>query len=141
MEVHMMKVAGGWVPASAVDEDLLQTYKAGQVIKATIKRPRNGAHHRKMMALLQVVFANQDKYDTLQDLLVEIKLKAGHYEEHVTMKGKLIYLPKSINFSSMTQDEFVPFYEKVLTIVLRDFLQYDDPAQLEREVNMYMGFM
>jgi len=91
------------------------------------------------MALLNLVFNNQDKYSSFDDLLVEIKLQCGHYTEHVTEGGKLCYIPKSISFGKMDQVAFDAFYAKMEQVVLRDFFPGMSCAVLRQEVLDFMS--
>ena len=142
MEVWLYKDFRGVIHgATEQDVKALEGIKANEVFKAAITKTRNGGHHRKMFALLNMVFENQDRYEIFEDFLTEIKLRAGHYKEHVTMKGKVLYIPKSINFASMDQLEFNQFYEKVTEVCLKHF--YDEKMtgeELEGEVNKRLSF-
>jgi len=115
-------------------EKTLDKIKDNEVIKISIKRNINPAQHRKFWSMFGKVFNNQDKYETETDMLTEIKLKAGHYDEHVTLKGVIIYVPKSISFDEMTQDEFNPFYQKAVNICLKHFIGSDDQALIDEIV-------
>ena len=106
------------IPSSNLDE--YEAMPRGEYM-VTVTKARNPGHHRKMFKLLQLAYENQDIYDNFEDFFVEVKLKAGHYAEHITTKGKLVYVPKSIEFASMDQTEFAQFYNKVLTIVMEHF--------------------
>lgn len=121
--------------------DQLQKLKAGEVVRVEYKRPRNVQFHRKFMALVNLVFDNQDKYANREDLLTELKLQVGHYEEHITLGGKVIYQPKSISFASMDNDEFSTFYSKVVDVVLRFFLTDMEEDELHNMVDSVLGFV
>jgi len=140
-EVHLTKLQGGHLcAASQQDYELMRSWRVGDVVKTKMSKPRNGKHHRKAFALFNFIFENQDKYKSLEDLLVEIKLKAGHYKEHITTKGEMIYVPKSISFSKMEQDEFDVFYNKSIDIALQHFMQGMSEHQIRAHVEGVMGF-
>ena len=126
---------GRLAPAFEEGEEWLRKKPPGKHFKANLKSSRNPGHHRKAFALLKLVLENQDTYETIEDLLVEFKLKSGHYAEHITTKGVLIYVPKSIAFDEMGQEEFEELYEKWIDIAVAHFsgpgMNY---AQLRREV-------
>ena len=75
----------------------------------------------------------------MEDLLTEIKLKTGHYTEHITTKGIVVYIPKSISFAKMDELQFQMFYSKVIDVVLRDFLPMDK-NDLDSMVNEVLSF-
>lgn len=117
MEIFLVKSAFGLKPYGDTDAEMLAKIKANEIVRAEITKPRNILFHKKFMALVRLVFDNQEKYTTIEDLLVEFKLKAGHYTEHITTKGKIIYIPKSISFGAMDEYEFGEFYTKALNIL------------------------
>ena len=135
----LKKIAGGLVPSLPVDEEILAKWKFGSVLECEVKKPRNGQFHRKFFALMNVVYMNQDRYDILDDLLVEIKLKTGHYHEHITMKGEVIYMPKSISLAKMDEFEFSEFYSKTIDVVLNNFMPVT-PEELDGMVKDVMSF-
>ena len=140
-DIFLTKMQGGMLcAASPQDYALMKSWSVGDVLKAKVGKPRNGGHHRKAFALINFIFENQDRYATVEDLLVEIKLKAGHYREHITTKGKLVYIPKSIAFAAMDQAEFNIFYEKMIDIALQHFCQNMSEHQLRRYVDGVLAY-
>lgn len=111
------------------------------MVRVEYKRPRNVQFHRKFMALVNLVYDNQERYTNREALLTELKLQVGHYQEHVTLGGKLIYQPKSISFASMDDDEFSIFYAKVVDVVLRHFLTGMSEDELNTMVDSLLGFI
>jgi hypothetical protein len=87
---------------------------AGEPLECDTRKARHPEHHRKFFALLQQAFVNQEKYRNLTDLLIALKLKTGWYDEHITAEGKLVYVPKSISFARMGQEEFEAFYKAAI---------------------------
>jgi len=122
MKINLKKASGCLIPSLPQDEEKLARWHYGEVLEVTIKKPRNSAFHRKFFALINVVFDNQDKYDNQAELLTEIKLKCGHYHEHITTKGEIVYVPKSISFANMGELEFEEFYSKAIDVVLKYFM-------------------
>jgi len=49
-------------------------------------------------------------------LLVEVKLKVGHYQEYITTSGQVVYIPKSISFGAMDEYEFSDFFNRALSV-------------------------
>jgi hypothetical protein len=117
MKIFLKKNSNGSVvPADMRSGQYVKRWKTGDVRACNIKRARNYKHHKKFFALVNLTLENQERYKTIQDLLVEIKLKCGWYDEHITTKGKIIYVPRSIAFENMEQDEFNEFYESALDV-------------------------
>jgi len=119
----------------------MQKVKTGEVISVTYVKPRNYQFHKKFMALVQIVYDNQDKYSSIEDVLTEIKLQVGHYEEHVSLGGKIIYKPKSISFAKMDEIEFNDFYSKALDAVLKYFLTDSEECEVNQMVDRVIGFL
>lgn len=140
MEAHLIRIPMGFIAASEHDRELIAGIKHWETVRCTIRRARNGMHHRKMFALLQIVLDNSDQYANIDDLLVEIKLQVGHYREHVTLNGELVLVPKSIAFSAMDQDTFDVFYRRVVDVVINKLLIGLDENELERQVSELAGF-
>lgn len=138
---YFKKIGGALIPDDDATVDQLQKLKVGEVVRVEYKRPRNVKFHRKFMALVNLVFDNQEKYNNREALLTELKLQVGHYEEHITLGGKVVYQPKSISFASMDEDEFTQFYSKVVDVVLRYFLTGMDEDELNSMVDSVLGFV
>lgn len=109
------------VAAYENDEESLRSLKPGNMYKCDIRRARNPDHHRKGFALINLIFNSQERYRTVEDLLVELKLMTGWYREHIRPNGELIYVPKSISFADMDQIEFEAFYELLIDIAIQQF--------------------
>ena len=110
------------MPSLPDDIASLESIPQGCIVEVELKRPRNAKFHKKFFALIGIVVDNHDNYSTTEQVLHIIKLKLGHYQTIINTNGKLIYIPKSISFSSMDQDTFNKFYNNTVDIVLRDFL-------------------
>lgn len=108
------------VPACRDAEEWLGKTKLHQGVLIDPRRPRNIQHHRKLFALLNLAVDNWpgDEPITVEGLLGAIKLSVGHYETVVTAKGEY-RIPKSINFESMDQEQFTPFYDRAIEIISR----------------------
>ncbi len=108
-------------PASEHDAAIFDKLKTGSFYKVDARKARNPDHHRKAFALINMIYENQEKYLTLEDMLVELKLKTGWYMEHIRSNGELIYVPKSISFADMNQTDFETFYERIVVIAIREY--------------------
>lgn len=99
------------------EELLMGKWKVGDVLKCTVKRPRNPNQHRLYWAVLQTVFENSDKWPTVEALHRDLKLALGLVDWHVSMWAEkhITYpVPRSIAFDSMSQDEFEEYLQKAL---------------------------
>ena len=101
----------------------LKTMKPGTWLRMDWSRPRNGPHHRKLMALLSLVAENSEVYNTTEKALIAVKLAAGYFEPAIDPRtGEIIPIPKSISFDAMDQDTFDVFYSAAIDGVLQVIL-------------------
>lgn len=98
-------------------EDWLKSTKLHQGVLIDPRRPRNILHHRKLFALLNLAVENWPVETTTEALLGLIKIKTGHTTPIESADGTIHHIPKSINFESMGQDEFSPFYDKAVHLI------------------------
>ena len=109
------------LPAYEADEEVFAKLKVDNYYKCDIRKARNPDFHRKGFALIKLIFDSQEKYRTIDDLLVELKLMTGWYREHVRTDGSIIYVPKSISFADMDDLEFERFYDAVIDIAIQKY--------------------
>ena len=64
-EFYLTKTLTGFAPATEQDLESCQAYKVGDVIRVKAQRPRNGQHHRKGFALLQLGFTYWEPPESL----------------------------------------------------------------------------
>jgi len=139
--IDLVKVAQDCLkPSLPHDLEILAKWKLNDILRAEITKPRNSKFHRKFFALLNIAFENQDKYDNFSDFRVEISLKCGSYREHITTKGVIIYVPKSIAFSNMDELEFSELYDKALDVIIKHFCQGSTEEELNNRVLEILTF-
>jgi hypothetical protein len=96
----------------------LRRIKVGQVVRADVVVPRNLRHHRKFFALLNLVWAATDQWESVEDLLIELKVRLGVVRDVVLREsGEVVKVVGSISFGSMDQAEFDAFFEKSLRLL------------------------
>lgn len=131
---------------AATDSDLekLKKIGIGKPVKVTWSRPRNYEFHKKYFSLLNLVFENldepfKDKYTifSIDSLLWQVKMQLGHFEEKMTLGGKILYEAKSISFAKMLQDEFEDFYLKTYNVLAKYFAPYLKNIDFEEIENYY----
>lgn len=115
----------------------LETMPPGAYMRFEWSTPRNGAHHRKFFALLQLITENSEVYDTADKALVGVKLATGLFEPAVhPLTGEIIQVPKSISFEAMGQEDFEAFYSNAIDAVLQHILPQLDRAKADRLLDM-----
>jgi hypothetical protein len=74
MEIFLVKTqSGALAPFDDADAQRMAKIKTNEVVRAEITKPRNLLFHKKFMALVRLVFENQERYNSIEDLLVEFK--------------------------------------------------------------------
>lgn len=140
-EIWLTKQLDGSVrPMSEQDAERLKRFKVGEPFKAEVVKPRNGKHHRLGFGMLQWVFDNQDRYDLFEDFLVEMKLRTGHYREHVSLRGVVMYMPKSLAFHNMDEVEWGEWRSKAITAILKHFMPGMNEPDFENAIAVVLGY-
>ena len=117
--LYLVKTEGGdMIGYSARDAAYLANLEPGECIESDTRKARNPAHHDKFFALFDQAFKTQNKYPHTtagkRALMIDLKLRAGWFDEHVTGDGKLVYVPRSLSWASMDQENFDKFYKEAM---------------------------
>ncbi|PLC06383.1 hypothetical protein CY658_04940 [Variovorax sp. RO1] len=137
MKAILIRTPGGLRGSTPADQDAwskfrrkLETMKPGKWLRVEFSSPRNGRHHRKLMALLQLVAENSETYNTVEKALVAVKLVTGHFDLMADPKtGEIVQVPKSVSYEAMDQEGFDVFYSAAIDGVLQHILpQMDEPT-------------
>lgn len=122
---------------SAVDDagkEILRKIKLGNVVKCAVSQPRHLPHHRKFFALLNTVWTAAGDWASVDELLIELKIKLGLTREVVIREsGEVVKILGSISFAAMDQPAFDEFYERAIQ-ALCFMVGGMDPGMLRDEV-------
>ena len=113
------------------DEDFKNWLKLkdGDYCEIETWKERNVTNHRRFFALLNrtiYLLPEEPEYDKLRNidyLRKELMILIGQVDTHITMKGELILIPKSISFKSMDDVEFNRIYHLCTEKIVRTFLK------------------
>lgn len=144
MKAMLLRTPSGLRGATPADQDAwskfrrrLETMKPGKWLRVEFSSPRHGKHHRKFMALLQLIVENSEVYDTIPKALVAVKLCVGHFDLMVDpTTGEISKVPRSISYESMPQEEFDQFYSAAVDGVLQHILPTMDRDTADRLIDM-----
>ena len=147
MEFFAVKKMGILKPYDRTDAELLAKMREGEPYRVKVSMPRNLKFHKKFFALLALVFDNLPEeipaklpdgqaveIRSIDDLLWHIKMQTGHYEQKVTLGGRVTYEAKSISFSAMDEAEFSDFYNRAVNVILKYFLSETNEEELEEMI-------
>lgn len=136
MKLFLVRQGSRLAPATADDEKKIETLRGENWYKADIRKARNPGYHRRAFALIKLIFESQERYTSIEDLLVELKLQCGWYVEHVRHSGELIYVAKSIAFESMDQLQFERFYDRLVDVAI-NFYRLEDAIEFADDTVPY----
>lgn len=141
MKFLAAKQLGALRPVDQAGEDALRKLGQGQLVEIEIRRPRNIKWHRLYWALVTLVWDNSDtdRYPTAEDLHAAIKIAAGLRTRIELPDGTVGFIPGSIAFHKMSEDDFAVFFDRVCTLVARHFLPGVTNEDLRREVETMIG--
>jgi len=113
------------------DEDFKNWLKLkdGDYCEIETWKERNVTNHRRFFALLNrtiYLLPEEPEFDKLRNieyLRKELMILIGQVDAHITMKGELILIPKSISFKSMDDVEFNRIYHLCTEKIVRTFLK------------------
>jgi hypothetical protein len=135
VEVLLVREGPKLAAADPLSAEIIAELAHRETYTATIKRPRNPKHHKKLFALLKVVFEAQSTFATLEQLLGALKLAIGLFDTGMTIDRVPYVVPRSISFASMSQDEFAVVYDKMIEVILTRILPASSKVDLERQVH------
>lgn len=114
-DLYLTRTIAGLAAVDDAGKDILRKIKLGKMVRCEITQPRNIQHHRKFFALLNTVWAAAGDWTTVDDLLIELKIKLGVTTDVVIREsGEVVKIIGSISFAAMDQLEFEKFYEKAI---------------------------
>lgn len=135
-QMVMIKTTTGFIPLDAISADQYRLIKTGKPVTVSVTQTRNLKFHRKMFALLQVVYDAQPEpqaFLTVEDLLDALKVAVGHSKK-MRQFDQNIVIPKSIAFDKMDQANFEDSYERVVEVILKHILPNTTRIDLDKQV-------
>lgn len=130
-------LGGTLIPTTEASREWLESLPHGEVVSGEFKRPRNGRHHAKFFAMLDLVFKNQSHYKSVEEILLVFKHHVGHGKWIVTKQNgdiSEVFMPGSISFAKMDQAAFEDFYNKAVDFVCTTIIPGLEEGDLRREL-------
>jgi Protein of unknown function (DUF1367) len=119
---------GGLVPDSAAELESLADLHHGTTYRVELVAPRNPRFHRKLFALLRILFDAWEPppamhagipvardFESFRDMLT---ILAGYHTPYFLLDGSVRLKPKSIAFARMDETTFDRLYSRVIDIAL-----------------------
>jgi len=145
---------GALAPADESARALMDKIKAGQGVRATVRRVRNVKFHRKAFALFKLAFDAWKPVSPLEykglpvakdfdRFRKDMTILAGFYKPVYNVRGELRLEAESLSFASMDEERFEQVFRAVLTVVWERVLKsvgYASEDEVERVVNELLRF-
>ena len=136
----MRKMGQALVPGDKYAEEALKTIKGSDSILIEWRKPRNPAHHRKVLGMITYLVENTDIFKNKDQALDALKWNAGIYRTSFQWNHRRQEMePKetldSISFSAMSQDKFELFAAASIDFIA--LLTRDEPDNVRRNLETY----
>lgn len=134
-ELHLRTTLRGFEPADEQAEAYRRALKIGTVVRATVKIPRYGPHHRMVFALLQLTYSNLPEryagmWPSFDHFRKAVAVEAGHFEEVIARSGEIYRIPGSLSFDALDELQF-DRVSKAMLRVCAEILQVTEPELAE----------
>ena len=127
----------GYQPACQESQEIFSKSKIGNLERWERKQVRNVGFHKKYWSMITLVAKNQEKIEYSTDKQGKERI---HYAAMLILrKGSFFgkddaqFIPDSISFGNMKQDDFEELYNQVLDVLLKHFVPINK-EDFEREL-------
>lgn len=116
MRVWLAKITGkssvGLIPTDEESRRAIVKLGDGECVQVKLCRVRSVPMNRRYWAICGDIGLNQEPMRSKESVSNELKILAGHYEvlNIAGAEGFEVRLPKSINFESLTHDEWMKLW-------------------------------
>lgn len=136
MDIYLTKTLNGFAPADEQAKQAVKRWKLGETLKCAVKKPRDYTNHKRYFALLNLTFANQDRYTSFEHFRKAVQIAAGHVDELITLDGEVVLIPRSIDYSTLDELQFGVVFADTMTVCAQ-ILGGLKLTELEQEVMRY----
>lgn len=156
MDIFMIRIPQGLMPAHDNDRELLKKIPPGKPVKVKVTQVRNYAFHCKFFALLNLAYdyweppegkatklmklikiAPEKNFDRFRS---DIAILAGYYTATYRLNGDVRLVAKSISFGSMSEDDFEELYTKTIDVIVKHVLKEYDGDMLRNIIEQVEAF-
>ena len=126
------KIGRALVP---VDDDAIafvDKLPEGRDLMIEATRSRNPRHHRLYWATIKFISENSARFDgvPLERIHHSLKIACGHVDTHIdAATGEVYYIPRSIAYEALGQDEFQDFWKAATDIACARWFPPDTCAE------------
>lgn len=125
MEITIIKTLSGvFKPCYDSDYENAKKIPPNTPFTVSYTKKRNAKFHRKFFALINLVYQNQEQYNSIDHLRKDLTIESGFYDTRYDLHGNQVLEAKSISFASMDEIEFSELYNRFVDTVIKYF-QFD----------------
>lgn len=134
--LFLKRTEAGFEPADEPSRDMWRKYKVGEAYRADVVKPRSYKHHCLCMALLNLTFENQERYDSFDEFRKAVAYAAGHTRSFTAIDGEIVTEADSLSYERLDEIEFTKVFGAMMTVCCR-ILSDIGADTLEGEVSRY----
>lgn len=123
----------GLRPFNDKAQEWMEKCKLGDVVELKPTKVRNGKFHRLFFAILQLISENSNPHISPAAALHFAKLATGTGETVTDSRGESHFIPGSISFASMGQEEFDEFVQTAIPPLVGRFMRGTAPQSVIEE--------
>ena len=102
---------------------VIDAMEIGETLGFAYRLPRSPKHHAYFFKKLHALFDRQESFADFDRLLDFLKVGSGHVDMLPSQNGVLVAVPKSINWESMEEQEFIEFHKAMNDFLWQDYAQ------------------
>ena len=99
-------------------DEMVKHIPEGVPVVFEVHEKRSAGNHSRFFAFINVAYDMQSFYSNKEIFRKYLQMRAGHYDEIVTHKGKVLYFPRSIQWSKLSETKFRPLFKDCITAFL-----------------------
>lgn len=129
------------IPSDEQGRELLSAVRDGREVMVTFKPARNIRHHRLLFAMLKLIVERTNKFDSTENALIALKIACGLVDPFIDAhSGKTFFVPRSISFASMPQNDFSAFFDRATYVAIqRWFPPRTSAVELRAEIELMVA--
>jgi len=118
MIINLVKTLSGYKPAFDMDLEKSRKHALHDIITFEYKQQRNLKFHRKFMALINLMYQNQDVTNHFEAFRRWAVISAGYFTIVQFPDGTSEKIPESISFSKMDEERFEKLYNDMIQVAI-----------------------
>lgn len=121
MEFLAQKVDGVLIGADEFSRAKIANLGLDTVIKCKVSKKRNYKNLQRFMVFIDEAYHMQNHWSDKEHFRKWLTMKAGYYDAVVAPNGSTMFLPHSISFDKMEEEEFKLAFKKIVNTFLDEF--------------------